>query len=67
MAITRLRFGKCLLNEVMKMMGKHPDGKCDFSVASNIEEEEMDDMKHYFMDCMQFMYFRENVQRVCWL
>ena len=52
MVITRLRFGKCLLNDVQKLMGKHPDGRCDFSVASNVEEEVKEDVKHYLMDCM---------------
>ena len=49
--ITRLRFGKCLLNDVPKLMGKHPDGRCDFCMASNVAEEVMVDVKHYLMDC----------------
>ena len=48
--LLRLRFGKCLLNDVLKMMGKHPDGMCDFCVASNVKEEENVDVKHYLMD-----------------
>ena len=47
MAITRLRLGKCLLNDVMSLMGKYPDGRCNYCVASNIEEDEKEDVKHY--------------------
>ena len=56
----RLRFGKCLLNNVMNFMGKHLDGKCNYCVASHIEEEEKEDVKNYLMDCMEFVHLREN-------
>ena len=47
---TNLKFGKYLLNDVLKLMGKHPDGRYDFCVASNVEEEKKEDAKHYLMD-----------------
>ena len=62
-AITRFRFGKCLLNNVLKLMGKHLDGGCGFCVASNVEEEEKEDVKHYLMNCMEYMHLREEVER----
>ena len=43
-AITRLMFGKSLLNDILKFIRKHPDGRCDFCVDSNVEEEEKEDV-----------------------
>ena len=63
MAITKVRFGKYLLSDVMKLMGKLLDGRCDFCVANNVEEEEKEDVKHYLVDCMEFMYSGEKVER----
>ena len=45
------------------MMGKHPDGRCDFCVASNVEDEEKEDVKHYLTDCMEYIHLREEVER----
>ena len=38
--------------------------RVNFSVAINVEEEEKEDVKHYLLDCMEYMHLREEVERV---
>ena len=46
-AITRLRFGKCLLSDVLHLFGKKENDRCDHcQVKENV--------KHFLIDCMQY-------------
>ena len=44
-AITRLRFGKCLLNDLLHLMKKHPTGLCDFCHYPET-------VPHYLLECI---------------
>ena len=46
-ALTRLRLGKCMLNDTLKLFGKHETGFCDFCYMT----EEVD---HFLLQCIDF-------------
>ena len=46
-ALTRLRFGKCLLNDTFHMFRKHPTGYCDFCLYP-------DSVEHFLLQCIDF-------------
>ena len=50
-SITRLRFGKCLLGDVLHMTGRRDDDLCDFC---NVRE----DVEHFLLDCNDFHDFQ---------
>ena len=45
--LSRLRFGKCLLNDTLLMFRKHPTGLCDFCHYP-------DSVDHYLLQCIDF-------------
>ena len=52
--ITRLRFGKCLLNNTLAIMKKHDQGNYDFCYIK-------EDGEHFLMDCIDFQHFQVNL------
>ena len=45
--ITRLRFGKCLLGDVLYIVGKRNDNKCDFCQVK-------EDVSHFLLHCTEY-------------
>ena len=46
-AITRLRFGKCLLGDVLFMLGKRNDNLCEYCHTK-------EDVRHFLIDCAEY-------------
>ena len=50
--MTRLRFGKCLLNDTLGLMNRHDSGLCDTCFVK-------EDVKHFLMDCVDYVPIQE--------
>ena len=46
-SITRLRFGKCLLADVLHLLGRQQNDRCEYCHAR-------EDVHHFLMDCMRY-------------
>jgi ribonuclease HI len=53
-AITRLRLGKCLLNDVLHLYKKHDTGLCDTCLLK-------EDVTHYLLDCIEYDKWQEPI------
>lgn len=49
--LTRLRFGKCLIGDVLHVIGKKPHNRCD---TCDIKE----DVSHFLLDCTEYQEFQ---------
>lgn len=49
--ITRLRFGKCMLGDILHMMGKRDSDQCEHCHVR-------DDVAHFLLDCSEFEDFQ---------
>ena len=54
-ALTRLRFGKCLLNDTLHIFQKHPSGLCDFCYYP-------ENVHHYLLECIEFIEFQDEIR-----
>lgn len=52
--MTRIRFGHCWLNSTRCLIGKHPDGNCDFCQFP-------ENVQHYLLECIEFQHLQEEL------
>ena len=55
---TRLRFGKCCLNENLHKIGRHSDGSCD---SCNSTET----IEHYILECRNNAVLTNELKEIC--
>jgi hypothetical protein len=53
-ALTRLRFGRCLLNDTLSLLKKRDDSNCDFCFIR-------EDVQHFLLDCLDFQVFQDKL------
>ena len=52
--LSRLRLGRCYLNDYKFMINRHENGLCDFCHTK-------EDVEHYLLKCIEFISFQDDI------